>query len=78
VISPTSPVHLLHHQSDPDDDETSLLLGVCSSRERALAQSAVAAPFRAPGFLDACLIDECGIDEDELTTGFECLPYPST
>jgi len=72
-------VFLLYHQSDPDDDETSLLLGVYSSRERAQARQAVATTL--PGFRDfpdAFVIDEYGVDEDKWTTGFERLPYPNT
>jgi hypothetical protein len=65
-------VYLLYHQTDPDDDNTSFLLGVYSSRELAVARQIGAATL--PGFRDfpcAFIVAEYGVDVDDWPEGFE-------
>lgn len=62
---------LLFHQHDLDDDDTSKLLGVYSSREIAQVRIYEARALRGfCRFPDAFTIDEYVIDEDQWTTGF--------
>lgn len=64
-------VFLLFHQHDLDDDDTSKLLGVYSSRENAQVRIDEARALRGfRRFPDAFTIDEYVIDEDQWTTGF--------
>lgn len=65
-------VFLLFHQYDLDDDDTSKLLGVYSSHDRAERRMHEARSL--PGFRrfpDAFIIDEYVIDENRWTSGFE-------
>ena len=64
-------VYLLWHQHDPDDDDTAMLLGVYSTRERAQVRKASASIL--PGFRrfpDAFTIDEYIVDADYWIDGF--------
>lgn len=63
-------VHLLWHQHDPDDDDTAMLLGVDSTRERAetrIASAKLAPDFRR--FPDACTVAAARALTHSLTCG---------